>query len=87
MGGVSSGELWLAVLSGSFLMASSIIGVMYTLHRQNQEREERRIAAQEKRNIQFDVVSSEYPMHRHGDVGDDDMALTKGNIRYVKHSA
>lgn len=81
--GVTAGQFWGAVLA----LAVSIIGTMIKMHLQNRADAAKDREAQRERDIKWDTILIEHPIHSHCDIGPDETQLRKGSIRYAKHSA
>jgi hypothetical protein len=77
--GVTPGQLLAAVVS--------ILGTLITMHLQN--RKDARIdrEAQRDRDIKWDTILREHPIHSHCDLGDENTTLKKGYTRYAKPHA
>jgi hypothetical protein len=75
---ITRGDLWLAILSGAFLLFSSILAVQWTFHKQNREdqRKQREIEEQTGRDVATGL--REHPLHSH--IERDGEVLTESGI-------
>jgi siroheme synthase (precorrin-2 oxidase/ferrochelatase) len=81
--GITPGQFWGAI----FALGVSILGTMVKMHLQNRKdaREDRE--KQRDRDVRWETILKEHPVHSHCDPGKDDVKLSKGNIRYAKPTA
>lgn len=81
---ITAGQMWGAVVSAVVTLA----GLLLTMHAQNRRDAAKDRKAQMERDLRWDIILQEYPIHGHfeGSAETKTTPLTVGGIQYPKGS-